>query len=452
MNLKVLPLLSVVLISTLSAQESQESANVRRLTLLDAVKIARSNSFDVQIAAAEKDQVGGDFTKSASVFLPQLSVSETFVSTNDPLNVFGLKLKQERVTAADFDPTVLNSPPSLQNFSTKAELRQPIFNLDGFFGRHAAAKGSEAASFKLTRTRYGAEMQTKMAYFGLVLARQSLGVIRQALLTAEAYRDQAKNFFDQGVIQKSDYLMTGVRVLELEAKKLEAENGERDAERALRYALGLTDEVHVETVDTLRRIPVETPPYRPEEIYGNRSDMLALRSAIDATEAMTNMYRSKFVPSLNAFASYELNNDLPVGTRGRNWMVGALLKWDVFTGFDQVGEIQKASAQHSALEAQYAKTMASAANELRSALQSLQSSVQRIALADATVGQAEEQFRIVSDRYAEGLERTSDLLRSETALSSARLDRLNTLFQHSSSVFLLEFLLEQQLIPGTEND
>ena len=450
LSIKMLSLFSVAMISTLFGQEtmkSQETANIRRITMSDAVIIARNSNFDVRIADAEKDQAGGDFTKSASAFLPQLSFSETFVSTNDPLNVFGLKLKQERVTMADFNPAILNAPPSLQNFSTKAELRQPIFNLDGFFGRHAAAQGAEAANFKLVRTRNGVEMQTKVAYFGLVLARQSLVVIRQALATAEAYRDQAKDFFQQGVIQKSDYLLADVRVLELQARKLEAENGGRDAERALRYSLGLTDEVPIETLDTLQLISLRVPAYQIEEIYGKRSDMLALQSAIDATKALTNMYRSKFVPSLNAFASYELNNDMLVGTRGRNWMVGAMLKWDVFTGFDQIGEIQKTLAQRSSLEAQYAKTKASAANEIHSAIQSLESSVQRIALADATVQQAEEQFRIVSDRYAEGLERTSDLLRAETTLSSARLDRLNTLFQHSSSVFLLEFLLEQKLTP-----
>ena len=446
----ILVLLSLGITSTMFGQEmkySREDTVVRRITLSEALRIAQNSNFDVRIADAAKDEASGDFTKSASAFLPQLSLSETFVSTNDPLNVFGLKLKQERVTSADFNPSVLNGPPSLQNFSTKAEIRQPLFNLDGFFGRHAAARGAEAANYKLLRTRNGVELQAKMAYFALVLARQSLVVIRQELATAESYRDQTADFFQQGLIQKSDYLMADVRVLELKSRKLEAENSERDAVRTLRYSLGLTDESRIEPLDTLQLISGGVPQYDIQEIEGRRSDMLALQSAIDASAAMANMYRSKFIPNLNAFASYELNNDLLAGTKGRNWMIGAMLKWDVFTGFDQVGEIQKSSAQHSSLETQYEKMKASAANEIYSAVQTFQSSVQRFALAEASVSQAEEQFRIVSDRYAQGLERTSDLLRAETTLLSARLDRLNTLFQHSASVFLLEFLLEQKLTP-----
>jgi len=166
--------------------QSQEKATIRRLTVLEAVKIAQNGNFDVQIADAEKGVASGDLTKSGSVFLPHVSLSETFVSTNDPLNVFGLKLKQERVMMADFDPMILNGPSSFQSFSTKAELRQPIFNLDGFFGRHAASRGLEAANYRLIRTRNAVELQVKLGYFGLVLARQSLTVIKQALATAKA--------------------------------------------------------------------------------------------------------------------------------------------------------------------------------------------------------------------------------------------------------------------------
>ena len=435
----------------LAAQEvragTDSAGSTLKLTLASALELARGHNYDIRIATASRDEASADLAKSASVFLPQLSITESFVSTNDPLNVFGLKLKQEIVTPADFDPRLLNSPPSIQNFTTKAEVRQPILNVDGFFGRHAAAKAAEASDYSLVRTEYGAELQTKLSYYGLVLARQSLSVIVKALETASAYRDQAKNFYNQGLIQKSDYLMAEVRVLDLESKKIETEKGIADAANSLRHTLGLPGSATIEPLDTLRVFSIGDVPVSIDELSGNRSDMRALLSGIDAAGAMANMARGKFIPSLNAFANYELNNDHFSGTSGKNWMVGAVLQWNIFSGFDQIGDLEKASAKQSNLESQYARMKSSARNEMASTLGAIESSRKRVALADAQVQQGEEQLRVVSDRYARGLERTTDLLQSEASLSNARLSRLQILFQHASNVFMLEFYLERKLIP-----
>src|SRR5689334_5583730 len=99
-----------------TAQEGLASddsaASTLKLTLTSALELAKSHNYDIRIATAGRDEASADLAKSASVFLPQLSVTETFVSTNDPLNVFGLKLKQAIVASSDFDPRLLNAPPS----------------------------------------------------------------------------------------------------------------------------------------------------------------------------------------------------------------------------------------------------------------------------------------------------------------------------------------------------
>jgi outer membrane protein TolC len=421
------------------------AGSVKKLSLAEAVEIARTQNFDIRAASSEHDAAAADFRKSSSVFLPQLSVSETFVSTNDPLNVFGLKLKQESVTAADFNPPDLNHPPAFQNFTTKFEAAQPIFNLDGFFGRHAAGKAADAAEMKLHRTQYGIELQAKSAYFGFILARQSLDVITQSLAAGTSYREQARNIYEKGLIQRSDLLMAEVRVSELETKKVETENTIADAESALRQVLGFPDSIRIEPADTLTMVHFNNPGVNIDAVNRERSDMLAMQDGIDAFSGMKHMQMAKFFPSLNAFASYELNNPTLSGTSGRNWMVGAMLKWNILSGFDQLGEMQKAEAQRSSLETQYEKMKMINANEISSAVRSIDHTSKLVSLADATAEQAAEQLRIMADRYSSGLERTSDLLQAEASYSNARLGRLNALYRHAVSVFMLEFLLERKV-------
>jgi outer membrane protein TolC len=372
-------------------------------------------------------------------------LSETFVSTDDPLSVFGLKLKQERVSPADFDPALLNNPPEFRNFTSKVEIQQPLFNLDGFFGRHAAAKAADAAEAKLIRTRHGIELAVKNAYFGLVLSLHSRMAISAALDAATSYRDQARDFLDRGMIRQSDYLMADVRVLELGMKKSEAGDAALDAAEHLRTLLGLPDSVSIEPTDTLSLLAVGETAYDTDRIFAARSDMVAIRNGIDAASAGVRMQQAGWLPSLNAFGSYELNNDRLAGAKARNWTVGAMVTWKIFSGFDRIGEIQKASARRSALETQYEKMRSDAGREISSAIRNLESARLRIGLAARAVEQAAESFRVISDRYDAGLERTSDLLQADASLLNARLAHLQALYQQSATVFMLEFLLERKV-------
>lgn len=423
----------------------QQGGETVPLSLADALDLASRGNYDIRIAVHEKEQASADFRKSSSVFLPRIQLSETFVSTDDPLTVFGLKLKQERVSPADFNPSLLNDPPDFQNFTTKIEIQQPVFNLNGFFGRHAAAKAADAAEAKMVRTRRGIELSVKNAYFALVLSSNSQEVISAALEAAKTYRNQAKDFFDRGMIQKSDYLMADVRFLELGIKRTEAQDATRDASDRLRILLGLPDSVTIAPTDTLSLLAVDDTTFDAGRLFATRSDMVAIRNGIDAASAGLRMHQSGWIPSVNAFGSYELNNEHLAGATARNWTVGASINWTIFAGFDRIGGIQKASAQRAALETEYERMKAEGGREISSALRAIKSSRLRIDMAARAVEQASESFRVTSDRYEAGLERTSDLLQAHASFLNARLSYLQALYQHTASVYMLEFLFERKV-------
>ncbi|HNF85573.1 MAG TPA: TolC family protein, partial [bacterium] len=195
-----------------------------RYTLDSVLQTASRQNYDLASVQAEMDAMRADYRKSLSLFLPQLSVSEIYTRTNDPLNVFGLKLKQEIVTQADFNPVTLNQPKAVDNYTTKLEWRQPLLNMDGFFGFRAASSGVKAMEEKSKRTSYYITYQAKIAYYQLIVALQSREVIRKALTAAQTGNEQARNFFEQGLIRRSDILFAELRLKELEAKQLETEN------------------------------------------------------------------------------------------------------------------------------------------------------------------------------------------------------------------------------------
>jgi outer membrane protein TolC len=83
--------------------------------------------------------------------------------------------------------------------------------------------------------------------------------------------------------------------------------------------------------------------------------------------------------------------------------------------------------------------------EVASELNSLQTSREQVEIAQTTVEQAKESYRIRHNRYEQGMERMSDLLSAEATLSQSKLQLASALFNYNVQVAKLELLLEKNL-------
>lgn len=420
---------------------------IGELSLSDALKKADEQNFDIRLMETEVQISRADLNRTYSLFLPQITLSETYVATNDPLNVFGIKLKQELVTASDFNPLLLNDPKTIKNFTTKVEIQQPLLNLDGFFGRGAAAAGHKATEEKRKRTIEYIHFEVKKTYYQLVLAKASLKVIDQSVTAIKAFRDQAKNYYDQGMIHRSDLLMAEVQLLDVESKKIEAANQLNDASERLHFLMGVRESSEIIPSDTLQLSASESTYSNIPVASDNRSDMRAMRYGISAMEKMHSTNLFKLAPTLNAFGSYELNEKNLFGTKGKNWMAGIMLKWEIFKGWDNIGSIQKSAAQLRNAKINYDKARQNNFIEMDAALRNLTVMRKKTEISNQSVQQAEESMRIIADRYAKGMEKTSDLLMAEATYSKARLNYLQALFGYNINLFLLDLLFEQKTEP-----
>ncbi len=426
--------------SSLSAQSDRLN-----LSLEDALKRAEENNHDIKIATAQVDGMRADYNSTSAIFLPQITLSETYVKTNDPLVVFGLKLKQEIVTQADFNPALLNDPDNFENFVTKLEINQPLINLDGFWGRSAASDGLSAMKFRKMRTENYIEFMVKLSYYKVGLMEASQDVVEQALEAAMANRRLIKDYFEEGLITKADYLMAEVFVSNLESQKTDMDNQRLNSSDQLKQLLGIDDDFLIVPTDTLKYAPALTFSHDRSSILENRSDLRAYGKQVAATEKMLTMNRMKFLPRLNAFGSYELNDSEVYGSGAENWMVGVDLRWNLFNGFQNVSAVQKSKADLNVAKYEYGKAKSQAENEIKAAARDLRSAEKKLELAKKIVEQSKESLRIIKDRYAKGLEKTTDLLNAESAFSNAELSYIKTLYFYNVSVFNLELMSEEKI-------
>lgn len=445
-SLRTIPfatLLFAVLIKPVGAQTRDGgNQNIREMSLEEVLAITEKENFQIRMAKADIDRRRSQYRQTNAVFLPQLSIEETGVSTNDPLSVFGFLLKQEIVTQADFNPADLNDPDVTENFATKFSVRQPVLNPDMMYARGATKNRLKAARAQLEGTFHHARFQVKDAYYRLQLLQEQLNVIEKSLETARENERQAGNFFEQDIISKADYLAANVRLLELQSRLSRVKNQMETARDNLRYLLNMEEKVTIVPTDSLQVQPLVE---KMEAEESTNSELQALKYQISAAEQMLKSAKFSFMPSLNIFGSYEFNDDVLLGTGGENYIVGATLKWNLFSGYNKIGKVSESRAQLKKAELAYESKRFRNRLDIKEAKRSIEHAKTQLELARSSVEQAAEDLRIRRNRYEEGLEKTTDLLQAETKLSQSRFQQLTAMYKYNIGVATLELLLEQEV-------
>ena len=211
--------------------------------------------------------------------------------------------------------------------------------------------------------------------------------------------------------------------------------------------LGINESIRIQATDSLTRERTAVESVAVESVNQRRSDMQALRFRADAAQEQVRAGWMAFVPKLNARGTYAWNDDSLFGTDAAGYTVGASLTWNLFQGFKQIGQAQKAEADLQRAEIALEQQALQNQVDIAEAKRTLDATRQRLAQSRAAVEQAEESLRIRSDRYGEGLERTSDLLQAEATLAERRLAYLQALYRHNVTLYRLELLSEQRLTP-----
>lgn len=300
-----------------------------------------NNNTSIKISEQEFKQARADFRQTNAIFLPNITASHTAIATTNPLMAFGSKLNQEILTQNDFNPALLNNPSQIENYATKFEIQQPLINIDGIYKRKAAKSKMEAMSLKTERTEDYLAFEVNKAYMQLQLAYKAVEVLEKAFKAANANKKLADNSLKQGFLQRADVLNVEVRVTEVQNQLQAAKSNVQNASNYLSFLMNDDTYVVYKPSDELA---VASLTIEAQNISENRADIKAMKLASNAFEAMNKADKMSFLPTLNAFGSYELYDDQVFQGDANGYLFGAQLSWDIFKGSKRFGKAQKSKA------------------------------------------------------------------------------------------------------------
>lgn len=429
----------IIIIGTFSISALGFGQDTLTISKKDIVQKANDKNLQLQIANQAFKSAQADYRQSNALFLPSITASHTAISTTNPLMAFGSKLNQEVLTASDFNPALLNDPAVTQNYATKIEVLQPLINVDGLYGRQAAKSKMEAFQLQTERTGEYLALEVNKSFMQLQLAYKAVKVLEKANATADANLKLIENYFKQGILQKTDVLSVQVRVNEIKNQLQYAKSNVQNASDYLAFLLNEdnTNKVYkpLEELDnTIVISSVNTA------LSGNRKDILAMDKSSEAYAKMYQSSKMNFLPTLNAFGSYELYDDTLFGTNAQGYLVGAQLSWKVFDGYKSIGKMEKAKAEYQKAEVENQQYKSQSQLELNKTNRQLKDAENKVNLEKLALEQSQEAYRIRSNRFTQGLEKTTDLLQAETQMFQKELQLLQAVFEYDFTQEYLQFL------------
>ncbi|HEY4959283.1 MAG TPA: TolC family protein, partial [Terriglobales bacterium] len=209
------------------------------LTLADAAKMTLANNPMHKAALADTRATLAGVREARAPMLPRIMFAENFTGGNDPVFVFGAKLRQQVFTAQDFALNSLNRPTPFGNYATRFSGQWNLFDsTQSWKALDRARFMNVAAEQELNRTDQELVFQTVQAFYGVLLAQKQVEVAEDAVKTVVAIEQQSRARVESGMAVDSDLLSAQVQYSARQQELIERRNQLAMAQTRLALAMG----------------------------------------------------------------------------------------------------------------------------------------------------------------------------------------------------------------------
>lgn len=289
------------------------------------------------------------------------------------------------------------------------------------------------------------------AYYALLLAIDSRGVIRQnydlAVFNAGIFKKQ----FEQGTASEYDVLRSQVQVSNVEPELLQADISVKQCQLQLKVLMGIDNAVTVMPNITLSDMKREMYGYALE---GDRSlarntTLRSLDLSKDLARQNVNLQKMAWIPTLGAQFNINWNamsngNALKHQEFNPYSNVVLALNVPIFSGGSKLQKLRQAQVQVAEIELQRENLVNSLNMQVDLAIDNINRQVKQIASSEQGMKQASKALEIMQKSFEIGAATYLDLRDSELANTSAQLAYLQSIYNYLVSTTELDTLLGRE--------
>lgn len=407
-----------------------------QLTLDQALEIALAESNTVKIADMTVEKSGYAKKGSYASLYPNVNVSSSYQRT---------LLKQ--VMVMDMGGQAMEIKVGRDNnISASASASMPLVNAPLWESLKLSALDVELAVEQARSSKVSLVSQVKQAFYGVLLAKESLAVMTQVYENAQANYDKTLQRFNVGKASEVEKLRAQVNVMNTEPSVSSAENAVLLATWQLKAVMGLNLEQEIEAVGDLKDYTQELlAPYVSEDDISNNSSLLQLDIQDRMLESNLRMQKKQYLPTLAASINY---NYSAMGDESLRWFPSSTaavsLNIPVFDGFQKRYAIKQSKINRDMLSMQREDAERQIRVAIRNYNDRIALCVKNYTAANATVEIAQKSYEISEKMYEVGKATLVELNDAQLALQQAQLTQAQAIYEFMVAKASLDELIGKE--------
>ena len=394
----------------ISSVEAQEKTS---LTLDEAVKMAWDKSNEVSLANTKVNSKKYELQTVKNNQYPDLKISGQYQ-----------RLTKASVDLANADPDAEPMPAPDQVMFGQATVSLPIFA--GFKIQNSISVYDnlyEAETANAAKTKEDVALHVITYYTALYKAQKTLDLLNENQKQAKQRVTDFTELEKNGIIPRNDLLKAQLLVSKTQLSIDEANNNINNINFYLTTLLKLDPSVKLEVNESdFFNLKTNNVPTSDAVALENRKDLEAIRFQQKASEANIKIAKSGYYPSLALLGGYtalDLKDFITV-KYAMNFGVG--LSYDLSGIYKNGAHVKEAESR--ALEAKNTEAIMTdrIKIEVQKSIEDYDLAINQSVVYDEALQQASENYRLVKDKFDNGLSDTNDLVEADVEHLSAKIN------------------------------
>lgn len=384
----------------------------RPLTADEAAAIALYHQPDIATARAGVEAAQGRVQQARSGLLPSLNTGVTYT--------------KDAISPSPSTGGTGGGVSSSSGYQVTANVGQLLFD---FNHTRDLVKESEAqqqaANAGLNRVQSDVVFQVKQAFYAYAQNQRLAGVNEANLRNQQTHLASAQARLDAGLGLPADVVRAEAAISNATFNLTLVRNNASVSAVQLAQLMGIDPRTPIETADAGEpAAKINNLDELVNTALKQRPEMTQMQAFVQAASHGVKSAKTGDYPSIGADVDW-LQRGASFPPDRDTLSYGISLKWMPFDAGLTKGRIKEAQANLKSQQSQYEAQSQQIISEVSQAYLNMITAEQRIKTSDAEIANAEEALRLTDGRYSSGLGAFLDVLDAQTALLTARTNRVN---------------------------
>ena len=338
---------------------------------------------------------------------------------------------------------ITSSFSTSDNWSVALQVRQTLYAGGGLSAAIRAQDARErAALYDLQASVETAIQEVKSAFYGILLARDTIEVETQNIELLEEQLANTESRFEAGSVSNFDVLQAKVALANAKPALIRAKNDFRVSVADFKRVVGYVKRRGAPTVKMPKfvgELDVTLQQYglldSMQRAMKARPELARLALLVDSNHEGIEAAEAGYRPKVDLIGSYSsvrsyTTTDNRFDDPEHGWYVGLEANWNLWDGRATQGRVLQAKSRVRQSELVLDETRLSVEIEVRRAVSELESAAELVEAAGLVTGQAEEALRLANERYSVGSSTFLDTLQARVSLTEARNNQLQANYSY----------------------